>query len=60
MGVPIAYQLLNLAGVMGRGYNSGKVSWLHILAVGNVTAVRLYKGDYGNPFVLNYARVVEW
>ena len=45
---------------MGRGYNSGKVSWLHILAVGNVTAVRLYKGDYGNPFVLNYARVVEW
>ena len=26
----------------------------HILVVGNVITVRLQKGDYGNPFVLNY------
>ena len=60
MGVPIAYQLLNLAGVMGRGYNSGEVSSVHILAAGNVAVGRLCKGDYGNPFILNFARVGEW
>lgn len=44
-----------------RGTIEVKFLSLHILTVGNVTVVKLYKGDYGNPFVLNYfARVVEW
>ena len=45
---------------MGRGYNSGEVSSVHILAAGNVAVGRLCKGDYGNPFILNFARVGEW